>query len=71
LRKAGQGQRFVGVDELWLTCRRTTERSIDFQRDPKREAQGKPRATLEGDLRLVLLTLAIDQALGPGAVLAP
>lgn len=42
---------------------RTIERSTAFKRDYKREAKGKHRATLDGDLRPVLLALATDQAL--------
>lgn len=42
---------------------RTIERSTAFKRDYKREAKGKYRATLDSDLRPVLVALVTDQAL--------
>jgi mRNA interferase YafQ len=42
---------------------RTIERSSAFKRDYKREAKGRHRATLDDDLRLVLVALATDQPL--------
>ncbi|GAB6050401.1 type II toxin-antitoxin system mRNA interferase toxin, HP0892 family [Hydrogenophilus islandicus] len=42
---------------------RTIERSSAFKRDYKREAKGRYRATLDNDLRLVLVALASDQPL--------
>lgn len=42
---------------------RTIERSTAFKRDYKREAKGKHRATLDGDLKPVLVALVTDQAL--------
>lgn len=44
---------------------RTIERSTAFKRDYKREARGKHRATLEADLRAVLVALASDTPLEP------
>ena len=42
---------------------RTIERSSAFKRDYKREAKGRYRATLDDDLKAVLIALATDQPL--------
>jgi mRNA interferase YafQ len=42
---------------------RTIERSSAFKRDYKREAKGRYRATLDDDLKTVLVALAMDQPL--------
>lgn len=42
---------------------RTIERSTRFRRDYKREIKGRHRATLEAELRLILIALATDQPL--------
>ena len=42
---------------------RTIERATAFKRDYKRAAKGPHRATLDGDLRPVLVALATDQPL--------
>ena len=42
---------------------RTIERATAFKRDYKREAKGRHRATLDDDLKLVLVTLVTDQPL--------
>jgi len=42
---------------------RTIERSSAFKRDYKREAKGRYRATLDNDLKVVLVALATDQPL--------
>jgi mRNA interferase YafQ len=42
---------------------RTIDRSFVFRRDYKREAKGQHRATLDNDLKPVLVALATDQAL--------
>lgn len=42
---------------------RTIDRSSAFKRDYKREAKGQYRATLDDDLKLVLVALATDQPL--------
>ena len=42
---------------------RTIERATTFKRDYKREAKGQHRATLDGDLKAVLIALANDQPL--------
>ncbi|WP_085440410.1 type II toxin-antitoxin system YafQ family toxin [Magnetofaba australis] len=42
---------------------RTIERSSTFKRDFKREARGKHRNVLDGDLRAILGALANDQSL--------
>ena len=42
---------------------RTIDRSSAFKRDYKREAKGRYRATLDDDLKLVLVALATDQLL--------
>lgn len=42
---------------------RTIERSAAFKRDYKREAKGRYRATLDDDLKPVLLALVTDQPL--------
>ena len=42
---------------------RTIERSTAFKRDYKRELRGAHRATLEADIRSVLIMLASDQPL--------
>lgn len=44
---------------------RTIDRPRSFKRDYKREAKGKHRATLDGDLMPVLQALVADQALEP------
>lgn len=44
---------------------RTIERSTAFRRDYKREAKGKHRATLDTDLRAVLVALVSDTPLDP------
>jgi mRNA interferase YafQ len=44
---------------------RTIERATAFKRDYKREAKGRHRATLDTDLRLILLALANDEVLAP------
>jgi mRNA interferase YafQ len=42
---------------------RAIERASAFKRDYKREAKGRYQATLENDLRPVLMALVADQAL--------
>lgn len=42
---------------------RTIDRASSFKRDYKREAKGRHRATLNDDLRAVLLALVTDQPL--------
>ncbi|AWQ06161.1 MULTISPECIES: type II toxin-antitoxin system YafQ family toxin [Alcaligenaceae] len=42
---------------------RTIERATSFKRDFKREAKGRHRATLDSDLKSVLVALANDQPL--------
>ncbi|WP_058565125.1 type II toxin-antitoxin system YafQ family toxin [Xylella fastidiosa] len=42
---------------------RMIDRSLAFKRDYKREAKGRWRATLDNDLRPVLVALATDQPL--------
>lgn len=42
---------------------RTIDRSSAFKRDYKREAKGRYRATLDDDLKPVLVALATDQPL--------
>ena len=42
---------------------RTFDRATAFKRDYKREAKGQYRATLDSDLRPVLIALATDQPL--------
>ncbi|RWZ78041.1 MAG: type II toxin-antitoxin system YafQ family toxin [Candidatus Microsaccharimonas sossegonensis] len=42
---------------------RTIERSSAFKRDYKRVSKGQHRATIDEVLRVVLLALAVDQAL--------
>jgi len=42
---------------------RTIERASSFKRDFKREAKGQHRATLDNDLRSVLVALANNQPL--------
>ena len=42
---------------------RTIQRTTNFKRDYKREAKGQHRATLDQDLRAVLVLLVTDQAL--------
>ena len=42
---------------------RAIERATVFKRDYKREAKGRHRATLDGDLRSVLVALVTDQPL--------
>jgi len=42
---------------------RTIDRSSAFKRDYKREAKGRHRATLDDDLKAVLVALATDQPL--------
>lgn len=44
---------------------RTIDRPGSFKRDYKREAKGKHRATLDGDLLPVLKALVVDQPLEP------
>ena len=43
---------------------RAIERATAFKRDYKREAKGRHRATLDSDLRPVLVALLTDQPLG-------
>lgn len=42
---------------------RTIDRASSFKRDYKREAKGRHRATLDDDLRAVLVALVTDQPL--------
>jgi mRNA interferase YafQ len=42
---------------------RTIDRASAFKRDYKREARGQHRATLDNDLKPVLVSLATDQPL--------
>jgi hypothetical protein len=42
---------------------RTIDRASAFKRDYKREAKGQHRATLDSDLKPVLVALATDQPL--------
>jgi mRNA interferase YafQ len=42
---------------------RTIDRASSFKRDYKREAKGRHRATLDDDLKPVLVALASDQPL--------
>ena len=42
---------------------RTIDRATAFKRDYKREAKGQHRATLDNDLKPVLVALATDQPL--------
>jgi mRNA interferase YafQ len=42
---------------------RTIDRATAFKRDYKREAKGRHRATIDGDLRPVLIALVTDQPL--------
>ena len=42
---------------------RTIDRAISFKRDYKREAKGKHRATLDSELKPVLVALATEQPL--------
>ncbi|SDD92849.1 type II toxin-antitoxin system YafQ family toxin [Rhodospira trueperi] len=42
---------------------RTIERTTQFRRDYKREAKGRHRPTLDGDLRHIVECLATDRAL--------
>lgn len=42
---------------------RTIDRSSAFKRDYKREAKGRHRATLDDDLKPVLVALVTDQPL--------
>ena len=42
---------------------RTIDRSSTFKRDYKREAKGRHHATLDDDLKAVLVALATDQPL--------
>lgn len=44
---------------------RTIERSTTFKRDYKRESKGRHRATLDDDLRPILIALATDTPLEP------
>ena len=44
---------------------RMIERATAFKRDYKREAKGLHRATLDSDLRSVLMVLVTDQPLDP------
>lgn len=44
---------------------RTIRRTARFKKDYKREAKGRHRATLDGDLRKILLLLASDALLPP------
>lgn len=44
---------------------RTIERSTTFKRDYKRESKGQHRATLDADLRPILIALATDTQLEP------
>lgn len=45
------------------TIDRATARATAFKRDDKREAKGQNLATLDSDLRLVLVALVTDQPL--------
>lgn len=42
---------------------RTIDRAPSFKRDYKREAKGQHRATLDDDLKLILVALVTDQTL--------
>ena len=42
---------------------RTIDRASSFKRDYKREAKGQHRATLDDDLKLILVALVTDQTL--------
>ncbi len=44
---------------------RTIRRTARFKKDYKREAKGRHRATLDGDVRKILLLLASDALLPP------
>lgn len=47
----------------WQTCVRTIDSASAFKRDYKRESKGKHRASLDNDLKPVLVALVNDQAL--------
>jgi mRNA interferase YafQ len=44
---------------------RAIDRAASFKRDYKREAKGQHRATLDSELKPVLLALATDRSLDP------
>ncbi len=55
--EAGKGKRFASVDDLMADSApcATIDRASAFKRDYKREAKGQHRATLDSDLKPVLV----------------